>query len=300
MNKIDKNKSMTPFEKNIIASYGERGKTWLENLPKIVEQIATKSTLSNLKPVNNLSYNYVLTGLQDKQAIILKLGLDNDGLQHEANILKAFKGFGAVKVLQEHHGALLLECAVPGNSLKSYFPNKEFEAIQIVCAVMKRLHQASLPSLSSSNIPNISDWLEILDKNWEIPTHYLQKARDLKTKLLETLIEPVLLHGDLHHDNILQNGNNWVVIDPKGVIGEPAFETAAFIRNPIPELLSFQATKDVIINRIDKISSYMSFDPKQITEWCFVQAVLAWIWSIEDGIDTEYFRRLTEIFNRLD
>lgn len=43
--------------------------------------------------------------------------------------------------------------------------------------------------------------------------------------------------SDLHHDNILQNGHAWVVIDLKGVIGEPAYEVSAFIRSPIPELL---------------------------------------------------------------
>lgn len=47
-----------------------------------------------------------------------------------------------------------------------------------------------------------------------------------------------MLHVDLHHDNILQNGNEWLVIDPKGVVGEPAYEVAAFIHNPMPELLT--------------------------------------------------------------
>jgi streptomycin 6-kinase len=37
--------------------------------------------LSNLKPVEALSYNYVLSGFQGSQPIILKLGLDIDGFK---------------------------------------------------------------------------------------------------------------------------------------------------------------------------------------------------------------------------
>ena len=131
-------------------------------------------------------------------------------------------------------GMLLLERADPGVSLKSYFPEKDNDAIQITCECLKRLHQA--PILSDHRLPHIKDWLTALDKNPGIPTDYLHKAKKLRDELLKTTASHVLLHGDLHHDNILKNVNGWIVIDPKGVIGEPAYEVAAFIRNPIPEL----------------------------------------------------------------
>ena len=141
-----------------------------------------------------------------------------------------------MKVLSEDDGMLLLERAVPSISLKSYFPNMEQESIEIVCKVMKKLHQANISA--AYNLPHIKDWLTALDKDWPIPDEHLQKARKLRDQLLQTSEADVLLHGDLHHDNILQNGDDWLVIDPKGVIGEPAYEVAAFIRNPIPELLN--------------------------------------------------------------
>lgn len=161
---------------------------------------------------------------QDSRAnpIILKLGLDNEGFKREALLLKCFAGCDAVKVLAENDGMLLLQRAVLGTSLKSYFPNREQESIEIVCKVMKKLHQANIPA--THNFPHIKDWLTALDKDWSIPDEYLQKARMLGDQLLQTSEVDVLLHGDLHHDNILQNGENSLVIDPKGVIGEPAYE----------------------------------------------------------------------------
>ena len=284
------------FESNIINIYGKKGQQWLDDLPKLITQVEATYGLSNLKPVDNLSYNYVLTGFQDSKAIILKLGLDVDGFKREAAALMAFAGFGAVEVLIENNGLLLLECAVPGVSLKSYFPEKDDGAINITANVIKRLHKVPIPS--PHPFPHIKNWLEALDGDLKIPVQPLQKARQLRDQLLKTAEPDVLLHGDLHHDNILQNGNDWVVIDSKGVIGEPAYEVAAFIRNPIPELLNYDDTQNIIHNRVTRFAEFLELPSQRILDWCFVQAVLAWAWALEDGCDNTYSKNLTAFFER--
>ncbi|MCD8525435.1 MAG: aminoglycoside phosphotransferase family protein [Gammaproteobacteria bacterium] len=288
---------MNTFHSNIISIYGEKGRQWLGHLPNRVAQLANTYGLSNLKAVNNLSYNYVVSGLQGPQPIILKLGLDIDGFKREAAALMAFSGFGVVEILSENNGLLLVECAVPGIFLKSYFPDNDDQAINITANVIKRLHKAPIPSTHA--FPHIKDWLEALDGDLEIPVHTLQKAREIRDKLLKTTGPDVLLHGDLHHDNILQNGEDWLVIDPKGVIGEPAYEVAAFIRNPMPELLHHSDIPNIILNRITRFAEALELSERRILDWCFVQAVLAWIWALEDDCDASYFQQLTKIFDVL-
>jgi len=288
---------MKTFEQNIINLYGEKGRQWLDRLPNLVIQLANTYELSNLKPVNNLSYNYVLSGFQDSQPIILKLGLDIDGFKREAASLIALEGFGVVQVFSENVGLLLLECATPGVSLKSYFPEKDDEAINITANVIKRLHKALIPS--PHIFPHIKDWLEALDADLKIPAQTLQKARKIRDQLLKTAGPDVLLHGDLHHDNILQNSDDWVVIDPKGVIGELAYEVAAFIRNPMPELLTHENAQKIIHNRITRFAELLELPAKRILDWCFVQAVLAWIWALEDSCDASYFVQQTKIFDAM-
>ncbi len=202
-----------------------------------------------------------------------------------------------MKVLAEDEGMLLLDRAVPGASVKSYFPDKEQESMEIVCRVMKNLHQANISA--AYNLPHIKDWLTALDKDWPIPDEYLQKAREIRDKLLKTTGPDVLLHGDLHHDNILQNDEDWLVIDPKGVIGEPAYEVAAFIRNPMPELLTHADATTIIHNRITRFAAALELPERRIIDWCFVQVVLSWVWAIEDGCDTSYFEHLTKVFNKI-
>ena len=314
---------MKTFEQNIINLYSEKGRQWLDHLPNLLTQLANTYGLSNLKPVNDLSYNYVSSGFQDSKAIILKLGLDIDGFKREAAALMAFSGFGVVEVISENNGLLLLECALPGVSLKSHFPKNDDEAINITANVIKRLHKAPIPNIHG--FPHIKDWLTALDHPICPPCenrdpaldyrlrgndiqYHLQKARQLRDHLLKTSESDILLHGDLHHDNILQNGKDWVAIDPKGVIGEPAYEVAAFIRNPIPELLNHADALSILHNRITRFAELLELSERRIIDWCFVQAVLAWVWAIEDlsfealaqgdGCDTSYFKNLTKFFER--
>ncbi len=281
---------MKTFKTNIISIYGDKGKAWLEALPKLVEEISLKWGLTGLQPVYNLSYNYVLSGFRGTQPIILRLGLDKEGLHREAEALRAFIGFGAVSVLAEQECALLLERAIPGASLKDSFSKKDQHALQIACQVTQKLHQAPLPEKS---FPHIHEWLKALDHGPEfiaartIPDvreriiTYLEKARYLRDKLLKKhLFESVLLHGDLHPENILQNGEEWMVIDPKGVIGSPIHEVWAFI-------IDFETDTQFV-------ADFFAFDVQEVREWYFVHLMLALCWSLEDGTSLNPFLGLAE------
>lgn len=269
---------MNPFEKNITSVYQSRGKAWLADLPKKVEQIAALWELDHLHPFANLSYNYVLEGYQKDIPIVLKISLDEVSLDKEANALTAFKNYGAVEVLAHTKEALLLQRAVPGALLKAQFPKGHPNAIKIACNVAKRLHQAPLPK--DNDFPHMKEWLATLDKEWNIPLFHLEKARTLKNILLKTQTTSVLLHGDLHQDNILSNGDEWLVIDPKGVIGSPINEVWAFVEDPKNDLIF--------------ISNYFNFNHDSVIQWYYVHLILAACWQVEDRLDPTLFLSLAE------
>lgn len=93
---------MKSFQSNIINIYGEKGKAWLDELPELVAAIYSRLDLRDLKEVTNLTYNYVLSGFHGDNPIILKLGLDSEGLAREAFALKCFSGCDTVKVLLKY------------------------------------------------------------------------------------------------------------------------------------------------------------------------------------------------------
>jgi streptomycin 6-kinase len=215
-------------------------------------------------------------------------------MAQEALALRTFSGYGTVRLLEEAPGLLLLERVLPGISLTSYFPFHEEESVFIVCELIKRLYQAPLPS--SGVFPSVEDWLKILDENNDIPFQYLGKACSLKNELLATMASPCLLHGDLHHDNILQGRARWMAIDPKGVMGEPAYEAATFIRNPLKELIDHSNVDSIIQQRIKHFSQALPVKEKRLKEWCFVQSVLAWAWALEDERKEKYFEKSAHFF----
>ena len=95
--------------------------------------------------------------------------------------------------------------------------------------------------------------------------------------------EPALLHGDLHHYNVLSDrARGWCAIDPKGVVGELEYELGAALRNPIDRPICSRQL-DVVERRLDQFGLVLGIDVSRARGWCFAQAVLSAIWSIEDG-----------------
>jgi streptomycin 6-kinase len=92
-----------------------------------------------------------------------------------------------------------------------------------------------------------------------------------------------LLHGDLHHYNVLRDSQRgWLAIDPKGVIGEIEYELGAGLRNPCerPEVFTRPA---VIERRVKQFAGKLPINQHRALAWAFSEAVLAAIWCVEDG-----------------
>ncbi|MBM4223092.1 MAG: streptomycin phosphotransferase, partial [Gammaproteobacteria bacterium] len=221
---------------------------------------------------------------------------DQDSLKKEANALRAFQNYSAIKVLAEGDGFLLLQRAIPGQSLRILFPDLDSKALKITANLIGQLHRAAY---SSDDFTHLRDWLEPLRCTWDIPEGFLSLANSLATDLLHSSKSQVLLHADLHHDNILQNGAEWVVIDPKGVIGDPVYEVAAFIRNPIDCLINTADLESILLERSTAFAKLLNFERTRILQWSFVQAVLSWVWAIEDDTDITYFEKLTHTLDRV-
>lgn len=265
---------MQRLKLNIIKVYGKLGERWLAELPRKIEQLQRIWGLSGLKPFPNLSYSYVLAGFQDNLPVVLKISPD---INKEAKALCAFQGFGVVSVLGCEQGALLLQKAVPGDLLKNSIPKQK--RVEIACNVMAKLHKTPVPT--NEDFPAIEEWLSALDKEWALPKDHLKRARKLKNELLKKDTEPkVFLHGDLHQENILSNGKDWIVIDPKGVIGRPIHEIWACIEDPSHDL--------------QFVADFLGYPFPDVVGWYYVHLILSSCWQVEDGLNPIGFLSLAQ------
>jgi len=277
---------------------------WPASLHKQIEACSQQWHLTDLQPARNLLCNYVMFGRRttDQVPIVLKLMHNLDALIREQRALEAYNGHGCVQLLAVDHtnNALLLERLIPGTSLQALFPHDEEHGIEHAIGVMNKLHTTYVPD--ATLFPSIADWLATLNRNYadHINTHYVQTARTLAHTLLATQTAPVLLHGDLHHDNILNHHTEWRAIDPKGVLGEPAYEVGAFIRNPLQQLLEHRDARSIIATRIAQFATRMDIDRQRIKEWSYVQAVLAAYWCVQDGLSPAGWLRIADILESIE
>jgi streptomycin 6-kinase len=269
------------FKINVIKAWKDKGRQWLKDLPIIVERVAREWKLINLTPVKNLSFNYVMVGNQAARPIVLKLGCDAREIGHEVNALEAYNGNGSVRLLgySIENNALLLEQMIPGTSLVPLYPYHDNEALKNTVEVMKQLHAAPIPR--NNELPQLQDiFKELFKPHSELDKYHIHKAQEIALHLFATQSKLVLLHGDLHHDNILQSERGLLAIDRKGVIGDPSYEVYAFIRNPYPDIIK---PRKLILQRLELFAEYMSFDIERMRQWVYVRAVLEARWAIDDG-----------------
>jgi streptomycin 6-kinase len=112
--------------------------------------------------------------------------------------------------------------------------------------------------------------------------------------------QPVLMHGDFHHFNILSSERGWLVIDPKGVIGPAGYEVGPLLINPWGDLLSGNNYQQMTKRRIDILHERLGFERERIREWGLAHAILSAWWSIEDHGDWHYALAFAEMIADLD
>jgi streptomycin 6-kinase len=283
------------FAKRISAVYGRDGEGWLETLPSLLNETSQKWSLTLHRPFDNMAYHYVAPATSmDGREVVLKVGVPNKELLNEINALRSYNGTGAVNLLEADPelGTMLLERLVPGNAVIHLRDDEQ--ATRVAIEVMAELHKAEA---ASPDFPTVGDWAEgfkRLRNNFDggpgpFPSHLVELAEGIWQDLQPGMDAPLLLHGDLHHWNILSATREpWLAIDPQGVIGERAYEAGAWIRNPFPDILKWSNPKTMIARRIDQFALELGLDRSRIHGWGIYQAVLAGWWSYEEG------NRLTE------
>ena len=173
---------------------------------------------------------------------VLKAGVPRPDLVSEIEALRIYAGRGSVLLLQAdaERGVMLLERIEPGTTLKA--EPDDARATEIAARVMQSLWQ---PLPSGHSFKAVTDWAAGFKRlrarynggTGPLPVDRVALAESLFADLFSSAAPAVLLHGDLHHENILAGRRaSWLAIDPQGIAGEPAYEVGALLRNPMPEV----------------------------------------------------------------
>lgn len=277
------------FCERIVGAFGRSGSVWLPQVPDLVQRYASDWGLSIGVSGFDLSYNYVTPAtMRDGTCVVLKLGVPHDEIYTEIAALSFYDGKGAARLIRSDPagGALLLERVTPGTMLIE--ETDDSLATEAAALLIKRLTR---PAPEKHGLFTVERWSSGLGDirnrfaggTGPLPGSLVERAETIYREFLDEKRPSVVLHGDLHHENILFSANRgWLAIDPKGVVGEPEYEPGALLRNP-SGLAHWPDLDRVLARRLDQVSQLLSYDRKRLALWSGAQAVLSACWGIEDS-----------------
>ncbi|HET9808415.1 MAG TPA: aminoglycoside phosphotransferase family protein [Candidatus Limnocylindria bacterium] len=231
----------------------------MERLARTAKDVARDWGLT-LLPDRGGRYSYV--GFTSDAKVLKVTPVEDDEADHEGDALAAWDGDGAVGLLRRDvaRRALLMERAQPGTDIAK-LPEDEANAAAVGVALrLWRPARRGDPFRGAAE--RVAQDLE------RTGAHDLASvARALFASMSFT--ETTLLHGDFHHYNVLSSGDGYVAIDPKPLVGEPEFDVAPFLWNPIGEL---PPTDEQMHRRIAAFAA-AGLDRERIRGWAIVRGV---------------------------
>jgi len=262
---------------------------WLARLPDVIRRCGERWDLVVEPPFPNLSFNYAAPAVRrDGEKVVLKLCPPDDEFFAEVDALNVYGGRGMARLLdaEESWGAMLLERLEPGTAIIDL---RDDEATGVALDVMRRFWSSAPPE---HRFPNLADWFTRAFTRHR--TYYggsgpfdpglFARGEALSFELLETSAEPVVLHGDLNYGNVLSAEREpWLGIDPKGIMGERAFDTAILLHDPTDRILTQPSPREFLRRRVDQIEERTGFPRERVLGWGVAYAILSALWSAEDG-----------------
>lgn len=266
--------------------YGDAGRAWSAAFPALLERVAARWGLKLGDGFSYVGYAYVVRAeLPDRTPAVLKLAPPDMELVSEFAALRHYDGDGICRLIagDETEVSLLLERLEPGTTLAEV--EDDVAATEIAASVMKRLFK---PLPGGHPFVGLERWGQAFQRvrarfdggSGDFPPELFEPAASLWADLCASQSETVLLHGDLHHYNILRATREpWLAIDPKGLAGERAYEIGPYLYNKIEGV---EDMREYTLRRIDQFSATLGIDRQRLIAWGFAQAVLSRLWTFEN------------------
>ena len=280
MNKSKMNKS------KIIAHFGE---AFFDKVVACLDRYGKAWGLSHFEQVDYYSVNCLFTCISAVHGLcVLKINPDAGARENmtEYNMLKEFNGNGLCKVYEADtaHGVLLIERIVSGVPLRNE-PDLDTR-LNVFCQLFEGLHR---PPSQKGMYPTYMSWVSRIAAYMRTREDYrdlcekMTRAETICRQLWGKYSGEMLLHGDLHHDNILQGAQGYRIIDPKGVVGDRVFDIPRFMLNE--EDLDKGGKFEYIVC---KFAEKLGVPEGDIRRLFYVEMCMGNCWCVESGDDVDW------------
>jgi len=258
--------------------------------------------LSDPQPVTRTVTSEIYRVNHNGEVAILKLLSPTETEEQiGAEALRYFDGHGAVRLIKSDNGAQLLEYA-GGDDLTGLVKQGNDEtATRNIAGVIRELHSVRRP-IPDRGLFGLDRWFRELfvkaaaDRMAGIDSIYIKGAA-VAERLLADQRDIRVLHGDIHHGNIRQSPRGWLAFDPKGLVGERAYDCANTFCNPPGTRVVHNETRLLTTARI--LAEELKIDRQRLLDYAFAYACLSASWSFHrGGEEVEWMLGVAEIAGR--
>jgi len=262
------------------------GREWLESLPAMLAKIEAQWQLKlEPQPYLNGTASYVVPAHQDEKPVVLKLQWPHEECLYEADALIQWNGKGAVRLLEHDQAlnAMLLERCEPGVNLSK---SNEQDKLGVVISLLPKIWIDTHGPFKSLEL-EARHWQAHLYKNWAnagkpVSQTVVEQVNKYIDELLATPTRHVLVHQDMHGDNILSSCREpWLVIDPKPLLGEREFSVASVIRST-----ELGHSHSEVLDRLNRLCQSLALNRERTRKWAIVQTLC---WSFDGGSHSHMF-----------
>ncbi|MBM7776411.1 streptomycin 6-kinase [Actinokineospora baliensis] len=249
----------------MIRRYGESVRPWLAELPRLLDGLASTWGLALGEPFADGNSAVTLRVSRAGTPLVLKVSPDPAVLDEQVRLMRLY-GSRSPEIVEAGAGAVLMEL-VDG---EPRWPDPDRFA-----ALLRDLHAVPDPARHARTDlgAGVANFFPRFTPLGPVTAEHLRRARVLADELVATQAAPVLLHGDLHRDNLLDAGpRGVVVIDPYGTLGEPEFDAVDYLLGE----------SDVSVRLADLIS-VTSLSPERLERWCRSMSPLIAIGHLRQG-----------------
>jgi streptomycin 6-kinase len=273
------------FRRATLDREGARGSAWLAALPNIAGELLERWDCFPDGPVGHGGVAIIVPVRRSAGPAVLKVSFPHPGNIHEPDAFVTWAGRGAVLLYErdDERFAMLLERA--GATLLDVADGDEAAATagRLSC----RLAVPAPPSL-----PRLREdaglWEEQLRKDSEQFPHALSDsavgAALATARELAPCQPDLLVHGDFHATNILRGKREpWLVVDPKGYAGDPAYDAGMVIKWRPLRTLQASELGHTVRRMLNVFADAAELDPERARRWAQFHAVRAAFWGRRHG-----------------
>jgi streptomycin 6-kinase len=291
-----------PLPRQLVANVGKWAQDevtpgWLASLPATVADLCAKWSIE-LDPVIPETYvTLVLLGRSTALGpVVIKSSPLAGEFRAEATALGLAAGENVARLYDVDfaRSAMVIERIVPGTQLLHVAMTDE-DATRLAAQTVATIWR---PVPDPAGLHPLRHWMRALfdwsPRHDSLATDLVRQAQELGSSLLARSSRTCLLHGDFQHHNLLRRESGaWAIIDPKGLVGDPGFEIAAWMYNP-PGVTTRDDYLDLVARRADICAEAWGIDRHELIAWAFVGAVLSVCWAAADSAPEglqDYFER---------